>query len=68
MTTTITTTPIQSRTEQIIRLAGQADAIGALLAVIQFMPADARPSVLLTCASLTDEFAADLNALAGGAA
>jgi hypothetical protein len=68
MTTASTTTPIQSRSEKVNHLAGQADAIGALLAVIQFMPADARPSVLLTCASLADEFAADLNALAGGAA
>lgn len=53
---------------EVARLAGQADALGALLSVIQFIPSDARPSVLLTCASLAEEFTLDLTALIGGAA
>jgi hypothetical protein len=68
MTTISTTTPIQSRTEIINSLAGQSDALGALLAVIGILPAVDYQTTLATCSSLANDIASKLAALIGGGA
>jgi hypothetical protein len=65
---TTSTTPIQSRTDTITRIAGQADALGALLAVIGILPAVDHQTTLATCSSLANDIASKLVALVGGAA
>jgi hypothetical protein len=65
---TTNTTPIQSRTDTINRIAGQADALGALLAVIGTLPAVDHQTTLATCSSLANDIASKLAALTGGAA
>ncbi|MDY7576009.1 hypothetical protein [Actimicrobium sp. CCI2.3] len=66
MTTISTTTPAQFQT--ITRIAGQADALGALLAVIGILPAVDYQTTLATCSSLANDIASQLAALIGGAA
>jgi hypothetical protein len=66
-TMTSTTTPIQSSTETITRIAGQADALGALLAVIGILPAVDYQTTLVNCSSLANDIASKLKVLIGGA-
>lgn len=61
-----THTPEQSRSEIISRLAGNANVVAAMLFVANLLEQDAQQSALLTCSSIADDVARDLDALAGG--
>ena len=63
-----TRTPEQSRSEIIPRLAGHANAVAAILSVAGLLEDDAQESALLTCSSIADDVARDLDALVGGVA
>ncbi len=57
-----------NQSEQIRRLAGIADTIGALLGVYALIPADGRTDSLAVSVSLANDLAQALNAIVGGAA
>jgi len=48
------------------RVIAQANALAALLAVADALPAESRQSVLVACSTIANEAARDLAALAGG--
>lgn len=63
-----TITPAISHTEQIRRLAGIADTIGAMLGVFEILPPTGQDDAIAVSASLADDLAQALAALNGGAA
>ena len=63
-----TNTPAQSHTEQIRRLAGIADTIGAMLGVFAILPPAGQDDAIAVSASLADDLAQQLAAIAGDAA
>lgn len=63
-----TVTPAVSHSEQIHRLAGIADTIGAMLGAFALLPATGQADALAVSASLADDLAKQLAAIAGGAA
>lgn len=56
------TEPIQSCTDTTSRISGQADALGALLAVIDILPAVDYQATLATCSSLANDISSKLTA------
>ena len=63
-----TITPVLSQSEQISRLAGIADAIGAMLGTFPLLPVACHDDALAVSTTLADELAQTLAALVGGAA
>ncbi|QOY95720.1 hypothetical protein IM543_07745 [Massilia sp. UMI-21] len=63
-----TSSSVQSHSEQIRRLAGIADTIGAMLGAFALLPATGQADALAVSASLADDLAQQLAAIAGGAA
>ena len=63
-----TITSVQSHSEQIRRLAGIADTIGAMLSVFDLLPSAGQEDALAVSASLADDLAQELAAIVGGAA
>lgn len=63
-----TRTPVQSRSETLIRLAGNANTVSALLSIICIVPPADQQGALLTCASILADVSCGLNAVIGGAA
>lgn len=61
-------TPVLSHSEQIRRLAGIADTIGSMLSVYALLPESGQTDALAVSASLADELAQTLAAIAGSAA
>ena len=61
-------TSVQSQSETIKRLAGQANTVAALLSVFDSLPHEAKQSVLAHCADIADDIASDLFAAKRGAA
>lgn len=62
-----THSPVQSHSEQIHRLAGIADTIGAMLGAFALLPATGQADALAVSASLADDLAQALAAIAGEA-
>lgn len=60
--------PAISHTEQIRRLAGIADTIGAMLSVFALLPPAGQDDAIAVSASLADDLAQQLAAIVGGAA
>lgn len=56
---------VSGRAAEIKRLADQANTISAQLKVIHLLEADRQQDALLDCSSLVDDFARDLDQLAG---
>lgn len=50
------------------RLTAQANAVAALLSAVDVLPAEDQNSILLTCSSIADDVARDLDALVGSPA
>jgi len=63
-----TCTPEQLQSTTIANLAGQANAVCALLSVIDIIPADDRAATLTTCAAIARDVSNALDQLNGGAA
>jgi len=63
-----TYSPAISHTEQIRRLAGIADTIGAMLSVFALLPPAGQDDAIAVSASLADDLAQQLAAIVGGAA
>ena len=63
-----TNSPVQSHSEQICRLAGIADTIGAMLSVFAMLPPAGQDDAIAVSASLADDLAQQLAAIVGGAA
>jgi len=63
-----THSPAISHTEQIRRLAGIADTIGAMLSVFALLPPAGQDDAIAVSASLADDLAQQLAAIVGGAA
>ena len=63
-----TITPVLSQSEQIRRLAGIADTIGAMLGAFTILPPAGQDDAIAVSASLADDLAQQLAAIAGGAA
>lgn len=63
-----TITSVISHTEQVRRLAGIADTIGAMLSVFALLPPAGQDDAIAVSASLADDLAQQLAAIAGGAA
>lgn len=63
-----TCTPVQSRTQTLIRLSGNANTVSALLSIIGVLPAADQHGALVTCASILADVSRDLDTLIGGAA
>lgn len=61
-------TPVQSRTQTLTRLSGNANTVCALLSVIGILPPADQPGALLTCSQILADVSRDLDALIGGAA
>lgn len=61
-------TPVQSRTESLTRLSGQANTAAALLSLIGMLPPAEQQDALVTCASILTDVSRDLETLIGGAA
>lgn len=57
-----------SHSEQIRRLAGIADTIGAMLSVFDLLPTAGQDDAIAVSASLADDLAQELAAIVGGAA
>jgi hypothetical protein len=66
--TTATGAATETRHDMISRLAGRANTVAALLSVIELLPIDAQQDAIATCASIAEDVAGDLAALARGAA
>lgn len=58
----------QPRAAAIKRLAGMANVVGALLAVLDTLDPGRQEEALTTCAGIASDIADDLAGLAGGAA
>jgi len=58
---------VQSHSEQIRRLAGIADTIGAMLSVFALLPPAGQDDAIAVSASLADDLAQQLAAIVGGA-
>jgi len=63
-----TNSSVQSHSEQIRRLAGIADTIGAMLSVFALLPPAGQDDAIAISASLADDLAQQLAAIVGGAA
>lgn len=61
-------TPVQSRSETLIRLAGNANTASALLSVTTILPEADQQGALVTCASILADVSRELDTLIGGAA
>jgi hypothetical protein len=59
--------PAPSRHEIIKRIVGQANAVSALLSVVDALPIIGQHDTLCICAGFADDIAADLSTLVGGA-
>ena len=57
----------QTRAAAIKRLAGMANVVGALLAVLDDLEPSRRQEAMATCAGMADDIAGDLADLVGGA-
>ena len=56
------------RSVKMKRLAGMANAVASLLAVIDILPPSDQESALDTCVSIANDVASDLAGMIGGAA